>query len=112
MTVILLSSRVSRLPRLRLRLVTSAGLAVLGLGLAGCASSSHIADLPLVGVPASTPARPEVPPAYLPVDDTPPPRSDRVLTPQEQDKTAKELIAARDRQAQIAGKTPNPPAQQ
>ncbi|MBY0382007.1 MAG: hypothetical protein K2W78_08835 [Xanthobacteraceae bacterium] len=86
-------------------------MAVLGLALAGCASS-HFGDLPVVGLPASTPARPEVQPAYLPVDDTPASRSQSVLTPEEQDKVARDLTAARDRQSKITGKSPSQSPQQ
>ena len=102
--------RASPLLSLRQRLISGMALAALGLALGGCASS-HIGDLPVVGLPASTPARPEVQPAYLPVDDTPAQASRSALTPEEQDKVAKELITARDRQTKITGKSPNPPAQ-
>lgn len=102
-------------PRFSPRLAKGVVLAALALGLSsglgGCASS-HIGDLPLVGLPASTPSRPEVQPTYLPVDDTSAPRSQPALTPAEQDKAAAELIAARDRQAKITGKQPAPPAPQ
>jgi hypothetical protein len=75
----------------------------------GC--SMPIGDLPLVGLPENTPARPQVQPAYLPVGETPPPRSQPVLTQEEQDKIEKELAAARDRQNQIKARASSPPAQ-
>jgi len=106
-----LTSKAIPLPN-GLRLAASTALVLVGLGMAGCASSSHFGDLPVVGLPASTPARPEVQPAYLPVDDTPVNRQQTVLTPVEQDKIAKELTAARDRQAKITGKSPPPAAPQ
>ncbi|MEH2509125.1 hypothetical protein V1291_000479 [Nitrobacteraceae bacterium AZCC 1564] len=80
-----------------MRLLFSAGLVLLGVALGGC--SIPLADLPLVGVPANTPARPATPPSYLPVHDLPPPRDDAVLTPEQQAKLEKDLAAARDRQA-------------
>ncbi|HUN98375.1 MAG TPA: hypothetical protein VMU69_19340 [Bradyrhizobium sp.] len=40
--------------------------------------------------------------AYLPVEDLPPPRRQLALTPTEQAKIKKELLAARDRQARDA----------
>lgn len=58
-----------------------------------------MADLPLVGLPANTPARPATPGEYMPVHDTPPARDDVVLDPAQQAKLEKDLIAARDRQA-------------
>jgi hypothetical protein len=70
------------------------------LALGGCASS--IADLPLVGTPASAPARPNDAGGYLPVHDLPPDRSDPELAPAERAKIQAELIAARDRQASAA----------
>jgi hypothetical protein len=70
---------------------------LLGVALGGC--SIPLADMPLVGLPANTPARPQTPPAYLPVHDLPAPRDEAVLTPEQQAKLEKDLIAARDRQA-------------
>ena len=54
-----------------------AGLLLLGIALGGCAST--IADAPLVGLPANTPARPAAPAEYLPVHDVPAPRQETVL---------------------------------
>ncbi len=76
------------------------GLMLLGLALGGC--SMPLADLPLVGVPANTPARPATPGEYLPVHDVPAPRGEAVLNPAEQDKLQQDLRAARDRQASRA----------
>ena len=73
------------------------GAALLGLGLAGC--STPIADLPLVGLPANTPARPATPAEYPAVHDIPAARAEAVLTPEQQEKIEKDLVAARNRQA-------------
>lgn len=80
-----------------MRLPLSASAALLGVVLGGC--SIPLADMPLVGLPANTPARPATPPDYLPVHDLPAPRDDTVLTPDQQAKLEKDLTAARDRQA-------------
>lgn len=74
-----------------------AGVLMLGLALGGCAST--IADAPLMGLPANTPARPATPGEYLPVHDLPAPRQETVLDQAQRDKLEKELLAARDRQA-------------
>ena len=74
-----------------------AGSLLLGLALGGCAIP--LADLPLVGLPANTPARPATPAEYLPVHDLPAPRQETVLDQAQQDKLEKDLLAARDRQA-------------
>lgn len=74
-----------------------AGLLLLGIVPGGCAST--IADAPLVGLPANTPARPATPAEYLPVHDVPAPRQETLLDQGQQDKLEKDLLAARDRQA-------------
>lgn len=74
-----------------------AGVMLLGVVLSGCAS--QLADAPLVGLPANTPARPATPGEYLPVHDVPAPRQETVLDQSQQDKLEKDLLAARDRQA-------------
>ena len=74
-----------------------AGGMLLGLALGGC--SIPLADMPLVGLPANTPARPATPGEYLPVHDVPAPRQETVLDQTQQDKLEKDLLAARDRQA-------------
>jgi hypothetical protein len=79
---------------------TVAALAMLALSAAGCATS--IADMPLLGVPADTPARPKEAGAYPAVHDLPADRAQSAMDPTEQTKIEKELIAARDRQAAIA----------
>lgn len=84
-------SRCRRLSRSAL-----AGAVLLGGMLGGCAS--QIADMPVVGLPANTPARPATPAEYLPVHDLPAPRPEAVLDPTQQDKLQKELTTARDRQ--------------
>lgn len=89
------------------------GAAALAVGqmLGGCAS--HVADMPVVGLPANTPARPAVAPDYLPVNNTPPPRADTPLTPEQRAQLTRDLTAARDRQQGAkakASKTSNPRA--
>jgi hypothetical protein len=74
-------------------------LVTLALSAAGCATS--IADMPLVGVPANTPARPKEVGAYPAVHDLPADREQSAMDPTEQSKIEKELIAARDRQASM-----------
>ena len=54
-----------------------AGAMLLGVVLSGCAS--QLADAPLVGLPANTPARPATPGEYLPVHDVPAPRQETEL---------------------------------
>jgi len=49
------------------------------------------------GLPENAPARPTSPGAYPAVHDLPPPRSQAVLTSEEQRKLEQELIAARER---------------
>jgi hypothetical protein len=72
------------------------------LALGGCSTS--IADLPLIGTPADTPAAKQVD-GFLPVEDLPPNRGDPVIPPDERAKIKAELLAARDRQASaVAGK--------
>ena len=81
---------------------------MIALALAGC--SIPIADLPIVGLPANTPARPATPAEYPAVHDIPAARSEAVLTPEQQDKIEKDLVAARNRQAsgaQKASQSPN-----
>jgi hypothetical protein len=74
-----------------------AGVMLLGLALGGC--SIPVADMPLVGLPANTPARPATPGEYLPVHDVPAPRQETVLDQAQQNRLEKDLVAARDRQA-------------
>ena len=67
---------------------------ILALALGGCSS---VADVPLIGVPANAPARPETPGAYLPVHDLPPPRQGEVLSVADQTRIEKELSDARSK---------------
>jgi hypothetical protein len=84
---------------------------VLALALGGCAS---VADVPLIGVPANAPARPETPGTYLPVHDVPPPRQEQMLSLDDQTRIEKELSDARSKgkataasdAAAIAGSAP------
>ncbi len=89
-------SRCRRLSRSAL-----AGAVLLGGMLGGCAS--QIADMPVVGLPANTPARPATPAEYLPVHDLPAPRPEAVLDPAQQDKLQKELTTG---VRQISGAQP------
>jgi hypothetical protein len=82
------------------RTLALGALLAAALALGGCSSS--IADLPMVGTPADTPARPNDSGAYLPVHDLPPDREQAALPPAERAKIEAELAAARDRQASIA----------
>ncbi|MBI3700607.1 MAG: hypothetical protein HY242_09230 [Afipia sp.] len=69
------------------------------MGAALSACSIPMADMPVVGLPANTPPRPADPGVYLAVHDIPEPRAEAVLTPEQQDKIEKDLVAARNRQA-------------
>ena len=92
--------------------------AIFALALGGC---SAVADIPLIGVPANAPARPETSGPYLPVHDVPPPRQEDMLSVSEQTRIADELSQARDKgkataasdAAEIAAAAaPPPPAKQ
>jgi hypothetical protein len=79
--------------------------------LAGC--GSIVADhLPTAagGLPENTPQRPTAPPVYPAVHDLPPPRSDAMLTDEEQKRLESDLLAARKRAeaANPAGSAPKP----
>ena len=88
---------------------TVAALVMLALSLGGCATS--IADTPLIGVPSDAPGRPKEVSAYPAVHDLPAPRDQDAMDPTEQAKVEKELMAARDHQAEVAaGTNPPPPA--
>ena len=77
-------------------------LALSALTLAGCSTS--IADLPLGGTPAdASPPRPKDTGGYLPINERPPDREEAVMDPAERARIARELIAARERQASAAG---------
>jgi hypothetical protein len=68
--------------------------------MSGCASS--VADrVPTAvgGLPEGTPPRPETPSAYPAVHDMPPPRTETVLTSEQQKQVEDELVAARERAA-------------
>ena len=67
--------------------------------LGGCSTS--VADLPLFGS-ADTKAKPAD--GFLPVGDLPPNRDDPAIAPDEQAQIKAELLAARDRQAQITAR--------
>jgi hypothetical protein len=72
----------------------------------GCASS--VADrVPTAvgGLPEAAPARPETPYAYPAVHDMPPPRSETVLTSEQQKQVEDELVAARNKAASGSGST-------
>lgn len=84
------------------RSLALAGAILLSCVLGGCAS--QMADAPLVGLPANTPARPATPAEYLPVHDLPAARQETVLNPDQRAKLEKDLVAARDRQTAGAAK--------
>jgi hypothetical protein len=75
----------------------------LAAGLGGC--SSTLGDLPsqMGGLPAGTPERPATPAVYPAVHDMPPPRSDTVLSADEQKQAQSELATLRARQEKRAG---------
>src|SRR5262245_10880951 len=77
----------------------AAALLLAGLALlAGC--GSIIGDtMPAAvgGLPADAPARPTTPAVYPAVNDMPPPRSEAVLTSEQQRQLEDDLIAARNR---------------
>ncbi|MBU6462956.1 MAG: hypothetical protein KGL35_21050 [Bradyrhizobium sp.] len=73
---------------------------LLSLSLGGCVTST--AGSSLMDARAEAPAHATTS-AYLPVEDLPPPRAEPAMTPAEQVKIKKELLAARDRQT-AAGK--------
>ena len=82
---------------MKVRACSAIALIVVSAALGGC--SVPFADLPVVGLPANTPPRPETQAEYPAVHDMPSPRRDAVLAPDEQAKIEKDLIAARNRQA-------------
>ena len=71
----------------------------------GACSPATFSELPsqMGGLPAGTPERPATPAVYPAVHDMPPPRTDVVLTKDEQKKAEAELAAARERQAKRVG---------
>ncbi|MBN9603208.1 MAG: hypothetical protein J0G33_09770 [Afipia felis] len=90
------------------RVWMGAALLTLGQMLGACAS--HVADMPVVGLPANTPERPAVAPAYLPVNDTPPPRTEAPMTPEQRAQLTRDLTAARDRQEGVKARAAKPRA--
>jgi hypothetical protein len=96
------------IPRFQRALARRAGAAALlvagGLILAGCTGATIGDNMPTMagGLPENAPQRPANPGAYPAVHDQPPPRSQAVLTDEEQRKLEQDLIAARERTA--AGK--------
>jgi hypothetical protein len=79
--------------------LAAGALLFLSPSLGGCATST--AGSSLMDARAQAPAPPKTS-AYLPVEDMPPGREERALTPDERLKLKKELIAARERQAAAA----------
>jgi hypothetical protein len=79
--------------------LAAGALLLLGLALGGCATSS--AGSSLMDARAQAPAPPKTS-AYPPVEDLPPEREGRAMTPDERLKLKNELIAARDRQGAAA----------
>ena len=92
---------------LALRAVAAALVAAGAAMLAACSAGNTIADhLPnaLGGLPEGTPQRPATPAAYPAVHDVPPPRTDTMLSEEEQKRLEDELVAARNRAEATAGK--------
>jgi hypothetical protein len=75
-----------------------------------CASSSIGDRVPTAvgGLPEGAPPRPETPSAYPAVHDMPPPRSETVLTSEQQKQVEDELVAARNRAATATGSIGKP----
>ena len=87
-------------------MLAGGALLIAALSLGGCSTS--VADLPLFG--SDTRAKPAD--GFLPVGDLPPNRDDPAIAPDEQAQIKAELLAARDRQAQItAREQANQPSQ-
>ena len=85
----------------RARKAALAAIAAIGLSLSLGGCSTSIADLPF-GTPSDAPERPTELSGYPAVHDLPAPREETAMNPTEQAKVEKELIAARDRQAQAS----------
>jgi hypothetical protein len=87
-------------------------LAATGLGGCGLISEKFgqtVADAPLVGLPAGAPQRPATSAAYPAVHSMPSARP-AVLTGVEQNKIEDELVAARNRQQNLASQPASPPS--
>jgi hypothetical protein len=82
---------------------------LLAVALGACASTFSSLPTQLGGMPADAPQQPVAPAAYPAVHDMPPPRSDVVMTQEEQKKAETELMALRERQEKEAGVFPNTP---
>jgi hypothetical protein len=73
-------------------------------------------NVPLIGLPANAPARPETAGSYPPVHDVPQPRQEEMMSVAEQTKLANELMETRAKRkataasdaAEIAASTPPP----
>jgi hypothetical protein len=74
-----------------------AALLFVALVLGGCSTS--ISEIPIGSAASDTRAKEG---SYLPVNETPPEREEAAMDPAERAKVAKELIAARERQASAA----------
>ena len=82
---------------------------LLSLSLGGCVTADGGSSLMDAHAEAPAPAQTS---GYLPVEDLPPARGQAAITPVEQAKLKKELLAARDRQAAAAKSQGEiPPAQ-
>jgi hypothetical protein len=85
------------------RVLALGTLVTMAFALAGCSTS--IADLPVGGTAADTPA-PHEPGSYLPVHDLPPDREEAVIPPDQRAKIQAELVKARDHQAAATATAP------
>jgi hypothetical protein len=83
-------------------------VAVLAIGLGGCAANPLADHLPeaVGGLPTNAPPRPTTSYQYPAVHDMPPPRDTKPLSEEDQVKLEKDLQAIRDRQAAEAAEEP------
>ena len=79
--------------------VRCAALIVIGVSLAGCASTLSNMPAAMGGLPADAPARPAEgqQPAFPAVHDMPPPRQTTTMTPEQVNQTEAEMARLRDR---------------
>jgi len=93
--------------------VRSIGAIALAVAVCGCSPGAMIDKLPnSVGEPAGTPERPAMPYAFPAVHDMPPPRTDTIMTEQQQVDLQKALEAERAKQEALEKAADAPPAPQ
>jgi hypothetical protein len=76
------------------------------VALAGCSTMGDQLPTAAGGLPEGAPQRPAAPTEYPAVHDLPPPRTDTMLSADEQKKLEQDLAAARDRAAGAAAAKP------